>query len=72
MAKLKLEFHKKSTEGRPHTSDNEQLTDGQETIGETSNSALLSRVSGILKGTVTINSDTDLTEPLAEEWNALK
>ena len=72
MKKLKLEFHKKLTEGRPHTSDNEQLTDGREAIGEAPSSALLSRVSGILKGTVTVNSDTDLTEPLAEEWNALK
>ena len=69
---LKLEFHKTMTEERPHTSDHEQLADGREAIGEAPKSDLLSRVSGILKGTVTIYPDTDLTEPLAEEWNALK
>ena len=70
--KLKFEFHKTMTEERPHRFDNEQLTDGREAIGEAPSSDLLSRVSGMLKGTVTIYSDTDLTEPLGEEWHALK
>ena len=72
MKKLKQEFHKTMTEERPHTFDIEQFSDGWEAIGEAPNSDLLNRVSGMLKGTVTIYSDTDLTEPLAEEWHALK
>ncbi len=72
MEKLKLEFHKNLTEERPQGFGDKQLTHGREVIGEAPSGDLLSRVSGILKGTVTIYSDTDLTEPLAEEWNALK
>lgn len=67
-----LEFHKCLDKNHLHKFDDEQRPHGRELTGVIPENSLLGRVTGILKGTVTVYPDTDLIEPLAEEWNALK
>lgn len=70
ISKCTLEFYKCSTEKPLHRIDTEQFAHDREGGSKASQSNLLSRVSGILKGTVTVYPETDLTEPLANEWDA--
>jgi len=72
ISKFTLEFYKCSAEECQNAVDAEQGIHYRKVKVEVPQSSLLSRVSGILKGTVTVYPETDLTEPLANEWNASK
>lgn len=72
MKKRELEFYKSSRIEVYYDAYTEQRSPGGTGEFEIPKNNLLDRVSGILEGTVTINSETDLTEPLDEEWSALE
>ena len=72
MDQCTLEFHKRSMNRRLPDHRSKMNFHNQELPREDQQGDLLSRVMGILEGTVTVDPDTDLTDPIDEQWNALK
>ena len=72
MDQCTLEFHKRSMNRRLPEDRSKMNFHNQELPREDQQGDLLSRVMGILEGTVTVDPDTDLTDPIDEQWNALK
>ena len=68
LADRKLVFRKDPQAVRQAATDGESPPEG----GSSSGTGPLSRIFGALKATVTIMPGTDLTEPVDEEWDALR
>ena len=72
MEQCTLEFLKCSTKGQPPGHRDEALSRDKEVLQDDQQDDILSRLAGSLKGTVTIYPGTNLTDPIDEQWNALK
>ena len=72
MDQCTLEFHKCSNNKQPPYHHSKMNFHNKELPHDDQQGDLLSRVMGILEGTVTVDPDTDLTDPIDEQWNALK
>lgn len=74
MNRQQLEFHKDSSTEQSLSRHKEVPEKTAESSRESQSGGVLSRMMGILEGTVTIYPETNLTEPAfdPEDWNPLK